>query len=95
MAPLSSVSAERDDDTLSISKAGDFTSLAKSMHFNIQVKLDNNNYTQWKAQVFPVIKAFQLEDYVLNDKSIPPKHIEASSTNEGDRQQVLNKEYIT
>ena len=63
------------------------------MHFNLQVKLDNNNYIQWKAQVFLVIKAFQLEDYVLNDKPIPPKHLEASSTSEGNQNQNTHSQF--
>ena len=69
--PLSQI----EDESTTISKAGDFTSLAKSLHFNLQIKLDNDNYTQWKAQVFPVIRAFQLEDYVLSHKSTPPKYV--------------------
>ncbi|KAK0598074.1 hypothetical protein LWI29_031379 [Acer saccharum] len=64
------------------------------MHFNLQVKLDNN-YVQWKAHVFPVIRAFQLEDYVLDTKAIPSKFVETGSANGGDKQLVLNKKYVT
>ena len=93
MALTSSLSTAQEDDSSSVSKAGDFSALAKSMHFNIQVKLDNDNYIQWKAQVFPVIRAFQLEDYVLDLKSVPPKYVEIQSNNkEGEKQLVLNKE---
>ena len=80
IAPILSSSSVREKEVREPSSidsmAGDFTFLAKAMHFNLQVKLDNNTYIYWKAQVLPVIRAFELEDFISGLKSAPPKYVE-------------------
>ena len=78
----------------SSSTVGGFSSLAKGLNFNLHVKLDNDNYISWKAQVLPIIKAFELEDFISGLKSIPPKLIETSSSDGSVKQLIVNEEYI-
>ncbi|KAK2641292.1 hypothetical protein Ddye_023055 [Dipteronia dyeriana] len=84
---------ENQDASSSSSKASEFASLAKAFKLNLQVKLDNENYISWKAQVIPIIKAFELEDFISGLKPTPPKFVEIASVDGGDKQLVLNKEY--
>ncbi|KAK1552652.1 hypothetical protein Q3G72_020893 [Acer saccharum] len=96
MAILPSSSVVREEEVQEASSpesmAGDFTSLSKAMHFNLQVKLDNDNYIYWKAQVLRVIRAFELEDFISGLKSAPSKYVEVQSA--GEKQSVLNKSYV-
>ncbi|KAK2651637.1 hypothetical protein Ddye_011493 [Dipteronia dyeriana] len=69
MTLLSNLSTEKEDESSSTSKAGDFEALVKSMHFNLQVKLDNDNYIQWKAQGVLDEQFLRLQQ--LQDESSP------------------------
>ncbi|KAL5819164.1 hypothetical protein ACOSQ4_023006 [Xanthoceras sorbifolium] len=44
----------------------DFSSLAKTLHFNLPIKLDESNYIYWKTQILPAINALDLE---ISDES--------------------------
>ena len=55
---------ENQEASSSTAVTGGFSSLAKALNFNLQVKLDNDNYISWKARVLPIIKAFELEDFI-------------------------------
>ncbi|KAK2640529.1 hypothetical protein Ddye_028324 [Dipteronia dyeriana] len=92
--PSSSVVQEEEvqEASFSESMAGDFTSLSKAMHFDLQVKLDSNSYIYWKAHVLPVIRTFELEDCISGLKSAPPKYVEVQSDRE--KWSFLNKSYV-
>ncbi|KAL5836917.1 hypothetical protein ACOSQ3_014086 [Xanthoceras sorbifolium] len=51
-------------DQMITSSSSDFAALAKSINFNIPVKLDRENYVYWKAQMLPTIEAFELDDFI-------------------------------
>ncbi|KAL5822667.1 hypothetical protein ACOSQ3_020583 [Xanthoceras sorbifolium] len=72
----------------------DFVALAKSINFNIPIKLDCGNYIYWKAQVLPAIEAFELDDFIFGLKPTPPKFIEVVSSN-GYKETVINKEFTS
>ena len=90
---LTSHKGESQESASSSTMTGDFSSLAKALNFNLQVKLDNDNYISWKAQVLPIIKAFELEDFISGLKPIPPKFIEVDSGGTNGKQLIANKEY--
>ena len=85
--------AENQEASSSSSIAGGFSSLAKGLNFNLHVKLNNDNYISWKAQVLPIIKAFELEDFISGLKPVPPKFIEVDSGGTNGKQLIANKEY--
>ncbi|KAL5810166.1 hypothetical protein ACOSQ4_026734 [Xanthoceras sorbifolium] len=70
----------------------EFNSIAKTLNFNLPVKLDRDNYVHWKAQVLPAIQAYELDDFISGLQSIPPQFVEVSST-VGVIERVENKQY--
>ena len=93
MAPLDSLLSGQSEGSRegisSSSNSTDFTGLAKSFNFNLQVKLDADNYFHWKAQVLPIIKAFDLEDFLTGLKPTPSKLVEIEKS-DGTTQLVPN-----
>ncbi|KAF4354635.1 hypothetical protein F8388_009626 [Cannabis sativa] len=41
----------------------------------LTLKLDRGNYTFWKSQVLPALRAHDLEGFVLGTKECPPQCI--------------------
>ncbi|KAL5790184.1 hypothetical protein ACOSQ2_005072 [Xanthoceras sorbifolium] len=54
----------------------DFGFLAKTLHFNLPIKLDEDNYIYWKTQILPAVNALDLEEYIDSSKH-PPSHAAA------------------
>ncbi|KAL5825464.1 hypothetical protein ACOSQ3_021527 [Xanthoceras sorbifolium] len=52
------------------------SSLSSSLNFKLSIKLDHNSYNYWRMQVLPAVRAFDLEDFVLNCKKCPEKFVE-------------------
>ncbi|KAL5823569.1 hypothetical protein ACOSQ4_021469 [Xanthoceras sorbifolium] len=73
----------------------DFAALAKSINLNIPVKLDRDNYVNWRAQILPTIEAFELDYFISNLKPIPTKFVEVVSSNASGKETVVNKEYTS
>ncbi|KAL5780818.1 hypothetical protein ACOSQ2_011555 [Xanthoceras sorbifolium] len=74
----------------------DFSSLAKTLHFNLSIKLDEDNYIYWKTQILPAINALNLEEYIDSSKHPLPQFINVQIPNEtggGRIEQQPNKEY--
>ena len=59
----------------------DFTSLAKTLNFNLPMKLDRNNFINWKAQVSAAIRALELEDFIDSSKLPPAQFLEDHTPN--------------
>ncbi|KAL5753587.1 hypothetical protein ACOSP7_021807 [Xanthoceras sorbifolium] len=53
------------------SSSMDFGSLAKTLHFNLPIKLDENNYIYWKTQILPAVNALDLENFI-DETKVPP-----------------------
>ncbi|KAL5846290.1 hypothetical protein ACOSQ3_009814 [Xanthoceras sorbifolium] len=51
----------------------DFSSLAKTLHFNLPIKLDKDNYIYWKIQILSAVNALDLEEYIDSSKHPPPQ----------------------
>ncbi|KAL5775691.1 hypothetical protein ACOSP7_013248 [Xanthoceras sorbifolium] len=47
--------------------------IAKSMNFNLPIKLNRDNYIYWKALVMPAIRAIELEDIITGEQLCPSK----------------------
>ncbi|KAL5761071.1 hypothetical protein ACOSQ2_019909 [Xanthoceras sorbifolium] len=85
----------RDESRKITPSSTDFVALAKSINFNISIKLDRDNYVYWKAHVLPGIEAFKLDDLILGLKPIPPKYIEVCSASDGSKETIINKDFIS
>ncbi|KAL5825256.1 hypothetical protein ACOSQ3_021319 [Xanthoceras sorbifolium] len=74
----------------------DFGSLAKTLHFNLPIKLDESNYIYWKTQILPAVNALDVESFI-NETTVPPSQfiaVQVSNGNGGVRiEQQLNPEY--
>ncbi|KAL5758033.1 hypothetical protein ACOSP7_020644 [Xanthoceras sorbifolium] len=74
MASSSSFDSQQTQDDRSSNTHGmDFSSLAKTLHFNLPIKLDEDNFIYWKTQILPAINALDLEDFIDSTKT-PPSH---------------------
>ncbi|KAL5734368.1 hypothetical protein ACOSP7_032229 [Xanthoceras sorbifolium] len=78
------------------SSSMDFGSLAKTLHFNLPIKLDENNYIHWKTQILLAVNALDLENFIDETKTPPSQFIavQVSNRNGGVRvEQQLNPAY--
>ncbi|KAL5803006.1 hypothetical protein ACOSQ4_031311 [Xanthoceras sorbifolium] len=78
------------------SPAMDFGSLAKTLHFNLPIKLDEDNYIYWNTQILTAINALDLEEYIDSSKHPPPQFFNVQIPDESRNvriEQQLNKEY--
>ncbi|KAL5758933.1 hypothetical protein ACOSP7_021544 [Xanthoceras sorbifolium] len=54
--------------------------ISKNLNFNLPIKLDDNNFIYWKTQILPVVRAFDLEDFIFGATTCPPNS-QSVSTN--------------
>ncbi|KAL5774750.1 hypothetical protein ACOSP7_012307 [Xanthoceras sorbifolium] len=69
----------------------DFGSLAKTLHFNLPIKLDESNYIYWKTQILPAVNALDLESFI-DETAVPPSQfiaVQVSNGNGGSDQILL------
>ncbi|KAL5799537.1 hypothetical protein ACOSQ4_032421 [Xanthoceras sorbifolium] len=67
--------------------------IAKSMNFNLPIKLSRDNYIYWKALVIPNIRAIELEDFITGNRPCPSKFVETLASNGVDKELTLNPEF--
>ncbi|KAL5751705.1 hypothetical protein ACOSQ2_022212 [Xanthoceras sorbifolium] len=58
----------------------DLVSIAKTLSFNVSIKLDMNNYLHWKTSLLPAIRALDLERIISPLTPVPSPYIEVQST---------------
>ncbi|KAL5826508.1 hypothetical protein ACOSQ4_018305 [Xanthoceras sorbifolium] len=64
------------------------------LNFNLPIKLDRENYPLWRAQVFPAIRAYNLEDYIFESKLAPATYVDAPSSVAGEVNLRLSDEFL-
>ncbi|KAL5781043.1 hypothetical protein ACOSP7_006072 [Xanthoceras sorbifolium] len=52
------------------------------LNCNLLIKLDRSNYPLWRAQVLPVVRAYNLEEYIFDSKPAPAKYAASTRTDE-------------
>ncbi|KAL5793692.1 hypothetical protein ACOSP7_002286 [Xanthoceras sorbifolium] len=67
--------------------------IAKSMNFNLSIKLSSDNYIYLKALVMPNIRAIELEDFIIGNRPCPSKFIETLASNGVDKELTLNPKF--
>ncbi|KAK2665307.1 hypothetical protein Ddye_003881 [Dipteronia dyeriana] len=50
--------------------------IAKNLNFSLPIKLDQNNFIYWKAQILPVVRAFDIEEFLFTPAQSPKKCVE-------------------
>ncbi|KAL5805177.1 hypothetical protein ACOSQ3_031977 [Xanthoceras sorbifolium] len=89
-----SVSATRTNETDSSHRRSQVSSLSSNLNFKLPIKLDHTNYNYWRMQVLPAIRAFDLEDFVLNCTRCPEKFVESSIEGSAQTVQVISEEFL-
>ena len=74
------------------SSAMEFLSLSKSLNFNLPIKLGKSNFLYWKTQIFPIIQALDLEDYVCGTNLPSNMYVDIEVTNESG-EKVIEKQF--
>ncbi|KAL5744585.1 hypothetical protein ACOSQ2_027701 [Xanthoceras sorbifolium] len=49
--------------------------ISKNLNFNLPIKLDDNNFIYWKTQILPIVRAFDLEDFIFGLTTCPVKFV--------------------
>lgn len=57
----------------------DFPALAKSLNFDIPIKLDRKNFVNWRAQALSAIRALELDNYISSEFTPPPQLVIGST----------------
>ncbi|KAL5790440.1 hypothetical protein ACOSQ2_005328 [Xanthoceras sorbifolium] len=52
--------------------------IPKSLNFNLQIKLNQDNYIYWKTLVLPSIRTLELEDFITGERLCPTKFVEVN-----------------
>ncbi|KAH7548009.1 hypothetical protein JRO89_XS14G0052500 [Xanthoceras sorbifolium] len=94
MAALSSTNLTSPSMATVAQNSGSQTSSAIKLNFNLPIKLDRNNYLFWKVQVLPVIRAYNLEEYIFEIKPSPNKYVESRSEDSSEVVKTLNSEFL-
>ncbi|KAL5767298.1 hypothetical protein ACOSQ2_014081 [Xanthoceras sorbifolium] len=71
----------------------DLPSLAKTLNYHINIKLDSSNYNYWKVQVLPAIHALELDAFISGLKVFPPKLVVGPVSADGEQTIVPNPAY--
>ncbi|KAL5763236.1 hypothetical protein ACOSP7_019500 [Xanthoceras sorbifolium] len=77
MAAFSSNTCQQTQQTQQAQQSSsmDFGSLAKTLHFNLPIKLDEINYIYWKTQILPAVNALDLVNFIDETKTPPSQFI--------------------
>ncbi|KAL5784412.1 hypothetical protein ACOSQ2_006804 [Xanthoceras sorbifolium] len=74
--------------------AGFSSPFTSQLNFNLPIKLDENNYLFWRAQVLPAIRAYNMEDYTFDVKPAPQNFIEVRSADSDEVVIKINDEFL-
>ncbi|KAL5784152.1 hypothetical protein ACOSQ2_006544 [Xanthoceras sorbifolium] len=68
--------------------------ISKNLNFNLPIKLDDDNFIYWKTQILPVVRAFDLEDFIFEATTCPVKFVLAVDEKSGEQVQTYNDDYL-
>ncbi|KAK1577018.1 hypothetical protein Q3G72_018477 [Acer saccharum] len=69
--------------------------IAKTLNYNLPVKLNSDNYIYWKALVLPAIRALELEDFINGVRLCPSKFVDPLNSNKSENDMVINKDFLS
>ncbi|KAL5788367.1 hypothetical protein ACOSP7_005316 [Xanthoceras sorbifolium] len=68
--------------------------ISKNLNFNLPIKLDDNNFIYWKTQILPVVRAYDLEDFIFGSTTCPAKFVMEIDEESGTAIQRYNDDYL-
>ncbi|KAK2640772.1 hypothetical protein Ddye_022535 [Dipteronia dyeriana] len=68
--------------------------IAKNLNFSLPIKLDQNNFIYWKAQILPIIRAFDLEEFIFGPVKSSQKYIEFEDKETGEMVLNISDEFL-
>ncbi|KAL5836828.1 hypothetical protein ACOSQ3_013997 [Xanthoceras sorbifolium] len=71
-----------------------FQLISKNLNFNLAIKLNDDNFIYWKTQILPIVRAFDLEDFIFGATTCPVKFILAVDEESGEQVQTYNDDYL-
>ncbi|KAL5766409.1 hypothetical protein ACOSP7_017026 [Xanthoceras sorbifolium] len=69
--------------------------ISKNLNFNLPIKQDDNNFIYWKRHILPVIRDFNLEDFIFGATTCPLKFVDSIDEELGEKIQTYNDDYLT
>jgi hypothetical protein len=72
----------------------DSSMIAKSLNYNLPIKLNNDNYIYYKALVLPAIIALELEDFINGVRLCPNKYTGSLNSSVSDVEPVINSDFL-
>ncbi|KAI9160735.1 hypothetical protein LWI28_011054 [Acer negundo] len=69
--------------------------ISKNLNFNLPIKLDQNNFVYWKAQILPIVRAFDLDEFLFGPVRRPQKYVETKDEETGETVKTINDDFLT
>ncbi|KAL5760156.1 hypothetical protein ACOSP7_018658 [Xanthoceras sorbifolium] len=77
--------------TMASPSTSDLNAIAKTLTFNVSLKLDRSNYIHWKTPILPAIRAMDLEGLISSSTQGPDQFIEVYSVS-ATRETIVNQQ---
>ncbi|KAL5856926.1 hypothetical protein ACOSQ3_004384 [Xanthoceras sorbifolium] len=68
--------------------------ISKNLNFNLPIKLDDDNFIYWKTQILPVVRTFDLEDFILGVITCPVKFVQIIDEESSEQISAYNDDYL-
>ena len=68
--------------------------IAKSLNYNLPIKLNRDNYVHWKALVLPAIRALELKDFINGVRLCPNKFVANIDPNSSEKDMVISSDFL-
>ena len=69
--------------------------ISKNLNFNLPIKLDQKNFIYWKAQILPIVRAFDLEEFLFGPVTSPQKYVEVTDEQTGKKIKEISDDFLT
>ncbi|KAL5776192.1 hypothetical protein ACOSP7_009118 [Xanthoceras sorbifolium] len=68
--------------------------ISKNLNFNLPIKLGDDNFIYWKTQILPIVRAFDLEDFICGATTCPAKFVQIIDEESGEMISAYNDDYL-
>ncbi|KAL5845588.1 hypothetical protein ACOSQ3_009112 [Xanthoceras sorbifolium] len=68
--------------------------ISKNLNYNLPIKLDQTNFIYWKTQILPVVRAFDMEEFIFGPTKCPDKFVQITDSTSGEITLNYNDEYL-
>ncbi|KAL5836880.1 hypothetical protein ACOSQ3_014049 [Xanthoceras sorbifolium] len=68
--------------------------ISKNLNFNLPIKLDDSNFFYWKTQILPIVRAYDLEEFIFSSTTCPAKFVMKIDEESAATVQQYNDDYL-